>query len=183
MFTLSYTFYSFVLLVFYLSAHTVYKPFTSSCTQCTMLTFAVIVCVTLPAVAAVDEMSSSYLVPLDMVHKGLVALLCVSAAVWALLSLCGVWGLKRTLVGEFNTEQRLLCQYVTIAVLASVIAGYIWLCQWYNAVNWMITDYNAAVAEWFAVLVAIFVPYCYAVSFPGFEVEVAFRNRSEKREN
>lgn len=182
-FSVSYTLYALVLLLFFLSAHFVYQPFTRSCTQSAMLVFAVLACLSLPAVAVVDEMSSSYLVQLDYVHRCLVGVLCASSLLWALMSLCGMCSLRRTLTGAYRTEQRLLAQYLLIAVLATAIAGYIWLCQFYNAVNWLITDFNAAIAEWFAVLIATFIPYCYSLSFPGFTLELAFRTKSEKRED
>lgn len=183
LFAVAYTFYALVLLLFFLTAHMAYRGHAGGCVQGMMMTFGVIACLVLPGIAVIDEMGSSYLLPLDMVHKGLVALFCFSAFIWISGSFCGIFRLRRTLKGAFQTEQRLLVQYISIALLATFISAYIWYCQYYNAVNWLITDTTAALAEWFAVLTAVFLPYCYAISFPGLELQVALHSKAEKREN
>ena len=183
LFALAYTFYSLVLLLFFLTAHMAYRGHSGGCAQCTRMTFGVMACLVLPAIAVIDETSTSYLLPLEMLHKGLVALFCFSAFIWILTSLCGICSLRGKLTGAYRTEQRLLVQYICIVLLATFIAAYIWYCQYYNAVNWLITDTTAALAEWFAVLTGIFLPYCYAISFPGLELEVSLHSKVEKREN
>ena len=147
------------------------------------MTWGVIACLVLPAIGVVDEMSTSYLLPLDMVHKALVGLFCFAGLMWILISLCGICTLRKTLTGVYRTEQRLLVQYIGIVVLSGFTASYIWYCQFYNAVNWLITDYTAALSEWLAVLTAIFLPYCYSISYPDFCLELALYSKAEKREN
>ena len=151
----SITCFVFPLLLFFTAAFTQYRKFMNKCDSYTLLIISILISILLPSIVAIDEVSSSFYLPLDKLHVIILSIIISFTCIWMIFSI--EWLFKM-----YKTTSDIKIKYVVIYIIICFMS----LFDSYN--QWKISDTSdkytiLAIKEYITILLFLFLPRVYCL--------------------